>query len=127
MPTLAGRLFVFLYFLSYAEDNIKKSPNPFGCDFQCIQKRLGFLFHLLILFMQRIVPLLPDRNRLFCGSQFFFQTLVVCIGDNAGVPATSSITFTGNTYDGAAWAEGMVIENTAVETIICSDNTRIDG
>lgn len=52
---------------------------------------------------------------------------VICIGNNNGVPATSSITFTGNTYGGAAWAEGMVIQNTAVETIICSDNTRIDG
>jgi len=43
MPTAAGRLLVFLCFLSSAEDNIKKSPNPFGCDFQCIQIGLGFL------------------------------------------------------------------------------------
>ena len=33
--------------------------------------------------MQRIVPLLPDRNRLFCGSQFFLQPLIVGVGDNA--------------------------------------------
>ena len=52
---------------------------------------------------------------------------VICIGNNDGVPETSSITFSGNTYDGAAWADGITIANTSVETIICSDNTRIDG
>ena len=33
--------------------------------------------------MQHIVPLLPDRNRLFCGSQFLLQPLIVGVGDNA--------------------------------------------
>ena len=42
---------MFLCFLSSDEDRIDKSPNLFGCDFQCIQKGLGFLFQLLILFI----------------------------------------------------------------------------
>lgn len=50
---------------------------------------------------------------------------LICIGNDSGVPASSSIIFTGNTYDGAAWAEGITITNTSVETIICSDNTQI--
>ena len=69
--------------LSSDEDRIDKSPNLFGCDFQCIQKGLGFLFEFHIFFVYHFIPLLPDGNRLFCGSQFFFQTLVVNIGDNA--------------------------------------------
>ena len=74
---------MFLCLLSSDEDRIDKSPNLFGCDFQCIQKGLGFLFEFHIFFVYRFIPLLPDGNRLFCGSQFFFQTLVVSIGDNA--------------------------------------------
>ena len=74
---------MFLCLLSSDEDRIDKSPNLFGCDFQCIQKGLGFLFEFHIFFVYRFIPLLPDGNRLFCGSQFFFQTLIVGIGDNA--------------------------------------------
>ena len=74
---------MFLCLLSSDEDRIDKSPNLFGCDFQCIQKGLGFLFEFHIFFVYHFIPLLPDGNRLFCGSQFFFQTLVVSIGDNA--------------------------------------------
>ena len=51
---------------------------------------------------------------------------VICIGDNNGVPASSSIKFTSNTYDGVAWAENIVIQGTTDETIIFSDNTRSD-
>jgi len=47
---------VFLCLLSSDEDRIDKSPNLFGCDFQCIQKGLGFLFQLLILFISVIRP-----------------------------------------------------------------------
>ena len=74
---------MFLCLLSSDEDRVDKSPNLFGCDFQCIQKGLGFLFEFHIFFVYRFIPLLPDGNRLFCGSQFFFQTLVVSIDDNA--------------------------------------------
>ena len=45
-PRLRAGCFVFLCFLSSGEDGIDKSPNPFGCNFQCIQERLGFLFQL---------------------------------------------------------------------------------
>ena len=74
---------MFLRFLSSDEDRIDKSPNPFGCNFQCIQKRLGFLFQFHIFFAYCFIPLFPDGNRLFSGSQFLLQALVVSIGDNA--------------------------------------------
>ena len=74
---------MFLRFLSSDEDRIDKSPNPFGCNFQCIQKRLGFLFQFHIFFVYCFIPLFPDGNRLFSGSQFLLQALVVSIGDNA--------------------------------------------
>lgn len=72
---------MFLRFLSSDEDRIDKSPNPFGCNFQCIQKRLGFLFQFHIFFVYCFIPLFPDGNRLFSGSQFLLQALVVSIGD----------------------------------------------
>ena len=51
---------------------------------------------------------------------------VICIGDGSkGVPVTSSISFSNNTYGGSKWADGIVVTGTTGETIICSDNTRI--
>ena len=76
---------MFLCFLSSAEDNIKKSPNPFGCDFQCIQEGLGFLFQLLILFMQRIVPLLPCFCTFLRLLEFLLVLDLLCLFRNQDI------------------------------------------
>ena len=74
---------MFLFLLSSGEDGVKKNPNFFGCDFKCIQIRLGFLFEFLIFIVYGFISLLPDGSCLFCGSQFLLQPLVVSVGDNA--------------------------------------------
>ena len=44
LSTIAGRVFVFIQFLSPGEDGIDKSPDLFRCNLNRIQERLGFLF-----------------------------------------------------------------------------------
>ena len=78
-----GGLTVFLLLPSSGEDGIQKSPNPFGCDFQCIQLGLGFLPEFLIFFVQCFKALLPNGRGLFCGGQFLFQPPVVRFRSNA--------------------------------------------
>ncbi len=79
-PRFRAVLFVFLCLLSSDEDRIDK-PNLFGCDFQCIQKGLGFLFEFHIFFVCASYCCFQIES--FLRKPVFFQTLVVSIGDNA--------------------------------------------
>ncbi len=66
---------MFLCFLSSDEDRIDKSPNLFGCDFQCIQERAGLSVSALDIFLFRFIPLLPMDADFSARCQFLFQSL----------------------------------------------------
>jgi len=70
-------VFVFIQFLSPGEDGIDKSPDLFRCNLNRIQERLGFLFQLLIVFVQFFKTVFPYLCVFICLLEFLlvFQLL----------------------------------------------------